>query len=350
MTWSTHPCVVATSGNVFAYEAIQELNIRPKLWTDLVSGQAFTKGDIITIQDPSRPPKLIIRPEDAPDAAAAPEPETEFTGKRLPKRKRLDDVAQAAPAKVAAAAAAKKPSVPAIPTHHFTTGATSSSFTSTAAPLSTSTTLERLNDAELRARRYAKLKGTDAKGYVRLVTTKGQLNFQLDCALAPFACHNFILLCQRGYYNGVQFHRLIPNFMVQGGDPTGTGTGGESAWGVPFRDECRPELRHDSRGILSMANAGPDSNKSQFFVTLRPTPHLNGKHTVFGRLVGGEETLDAIGTLCVSCANARDAYVLLQRRSPQIKTIGLWQRSRSSALKCSWTRSRRSWKDRKTVL
>ena len=105
---------------------------------------------------------------------------------------------------------------------------------------------------------------------------------------------NFISLCQRGYYDETVFHRLVPGFMVQGGDPTGTGSGGESSWGKPFRDEFDSRLQHDKRGVLSMANSGQNTNGSQFFVTFQAAAHLDLVHCVFGRVVGGAATLDRI--------------------------------------------------------
>ena len=95
---------------------------------------------------------------------------------------------------------------------------------------------------------------------------------------------NFLELANRGYYNGVTFHRIIKDFMIQGGDPTGTGRGGKSIYGDKFEDEITKQLKHTGAGILSMANSGPNTNGSQFFITLAPTPWLDGKHTVFGML------------------------------------------------------------------
>lgn len=113
--------------------------------------------------------------------------------------------------------------------------------------------------------------------------------------MAMRTCWNFITLCKRGYYNGIKFHRLIPGFMVQGGDPTGTGTGGESAFSrVPFKDEFDTRLTHAARGTLSMANSGPNTNGSQFFITFKECKHLDLKHAVFGRVVGGLAVLDKI--------------------------------------------------------
>lgn len=124
--------------------------------------------------------------------------------------------------------------------------------------------------------------------YVELeVEGFGKVTLELYAKHAPKTVANFVGLTQRGYYNGVTFHRIIPNFMIQGGDPTGTGRGGDSIYGGPFADEITKELKHVGAGVMSMANAGPNTNRSQFFLTLAPTPHLDGKHTVFGRVAAG---------------------------------------------------------------
>ena len=119
----------------------------------------------------------------------------------------------------------------------------------------------------------------------------------------PRTVDNFVSLALRGYYDGTLLHRIIRNFMVQGGDPTGKGTGGESAWGGKFPDEFHASLKHSERGVLSMANAGPNTNGSQFFVTFKSASHLDRKHTVFGRLVGGADTLRAIETVHTSAGD-----------------------------------------------
>lgn len=122
-------------------------------------------------------------------------------------------------------------------------------------------------------------------------TSKGEIRIRLAAEGAPMTVANFVNLAQRGYYDGLKFHRVIANFMVQGGDPDGTGMGGP---GYNFGDEFGPGLRHDSAGVLSMANAGPGTNGSQFFITHGPTPHLDGKHSVFGKVTSGQEVVDAI--------------------------------------------------------
>ena len=114
---------------------------------------------------------------------------------------------------------------------------------------------------------------------------------------APKTCHNFAELARRGYYDNTIFHRIISDFMIQGGDPTGTGRGGQSIYGAKFEDEITRELKHSGAGILSMANCGPNTNGSQFFVTLAPTQHLDGKHTIFGRVYSGMDVVQKLGRI-----------------------------------------------------
>lgn len=124
-------------------------------------------------------------------------------------------------------------------------------------------------------------------------TSKGDIKLRLFADKAPATVANFVNLAKRGYYDGLTFHRVIPDFMIQGGCPLGTGTGGP---GYRFEDECTPALRHDAPGKLSMANAGPGTNGSQFFITHIATPWLDGKHTVFGEVLDAEDqrVVDAI--------------------------------------------------------
>jgi cyclophilin family peptidyl-prolyl cis-trans isomerase len=124
-----------------------------------------------------------------------------------------------------------------------------------------------------------------------LHTEKGDIVLELFADKTPVTVNNFVFLSREGFYDGVIFHRVIENFMVQGGDPTGTGRGGP---GYTFKDEFHPSLKHDKPGILSMANAGPGTNGSQFFITHVPTSWLDGKHSVFGQVVGGMDMLMSI--------------------------------------------------------
>jgi len=126
-------------------------------------------------------------------------------------------------------------------------------------------------------------------------TNVGNIEIELFAAKTPKTVENFVGLATTGKYDNIIFHRVIPQFMIQGGDPTGTGRGGESFWGGKFEDEIDTSLHHDKPGILSMANAGPNTNGSQFFITLVPTPWLDGKHSIFGEVISGIDVVNSIG-------------------------------------------------------
>ena len=126
---------------------------------------------------------------------------------------------------------------------------------------------------------------------ITIKTDKGDIHATMFASDVPMSVANFLNLAKRGYYDGIAFHRVIPDFMVQGGDPTGTGSGGP---GYKFADEFQPNRVHDKPGIFSMANSGPATNGSQFFITHGPTPHLDGKHSVFGEVTDGQDVVDAI--------------------------------------------------------
>ncbi|KAF7849967.1 hypothetical protein BT93_L0074 [Corymbia citriodora subsp. variegata] len=363
----THIVAVKTTGNVFCYEAIKELNIKTKNWKELLTDEPFTREDLITLQNPSAlDSKVVLDFDHVKNSLKVDDEETKkmstdptyninVTGdiKQMLKelgtekgrqaallggggskaqneraaalaailaaRSRIKEDAEsksngevkapqgysivdAASAAVhgRSASAAKGSSsdktASRIAMHmagerdlvnakmvksRYTTGAASRSFTSTSYDPVTKNEYE-----------YIKVeKNPKKKGYVQLHTTHGDLNIELHCDIAPRTCENFITLCERGYYNEVAFHRNIRNFMIQGGDPTGTGRGGESIWGKPFKDELNSKLLHSGRGVVSMANSGPHTNGSQFFILYKSANHLNFKHTVFGGVVGGLTTL-----------------------------------------------------------
>ncbi|RDB26353.1 Peptidyl-prolyl cis-trans isomerase-like 3 [Hypsizygus marmoreus] len=139
---------------------------------------------------------------------------------------------------------------------------------------------------------------------VTLHTSHGELKIELFCEAVPKAAENFLALCASNYYDGCIFHRNIRGFMIQTGDPTGSGKGGQSIWGKPFPDEIRSTLKFNARGVVAMANAGPDSNKSQFFITYAKQPHLDGKYTIIGKVIdGADSTLDAMERVPVNNKN-----------------------------------------------
>ena len=144
-----------------------------------------------------------------------------------------------------------------------------------------------------------------------IATSKGNIVVALESTKTPVTTANFVNLAQKGFYNGITFHRVIPDFMIQGGDPTGTGAGGP---GYRFEDEFDPSLGHTGPGVLSMANAGPGTNGSQFFITHVATPWLDGKHSVFGRVVSGQDVVNSIaqGDKIVSVTIKGDTKALME--------------------------------------
>ena len=146
---------------------------------------------------------------------------------------------------------------------------------------------------------------------IQIETERGNITIELFEDDAPNTVANFISLAEQGYYDNLNFHRVIPDFMIQGGCPEGTGTGGP---GYRFGDECMPNRRHDAPGVLSMANAGPGTNGSQFFITHGAQPHLDGKHTVFGKVTDGLDTVNAIQQ-----GDWMNRMVVLQKRDHEYK-------------------------------
>ena len=141
--------------------------------------------------------------------------------------------------------------------------------------------------------------GVFAKPVIVMETTEGTIEITLNPEVAPKACENMIELAKKQYYDGTKFHRVIPNFMIQGGDPQGTGRGGASIWGDNFKDEFKSDVKFNRPGLLAMANRGPNTNGSQFFITTTSTPWLDYKHTIFGEVTKGYDVvkkLESFGT------------------------------------------------------
>jgi peptidyl-prolyl cis-trans isomerase-like protein 2 len=310
-TDNTHIVALRKSGNVFAWDTVERLNIKAKNWRDLVSDDEFTRKDIITLQDPQnieardfnsfkhiRDGETILPgDESSVNTAALGNAAKILKAKEAVAKARADRQAkvQGTSGSKGALVSAPKGSAPAkAPTMAkqaynaavYTSGKAAASFTSTGMTPHTSGERALLSDEDY----MLKPKRVKNKGYARLSTSLGDLNLELLPEFAPRAVWNFVQLAKKGYYRNTIFHRNIKGFMIQGGDPTGTGRGGQSIWGKPFEDEFEGPNIHDTRGILSMANKGKNTNTSQFFISYRKLPHLDRKHTVFAKVVGGLDT------------------------------------------------------------
>jgi peptidyl-prolyl cis-trans isomerase-like protein 2 len=322
-TDNTHIVAIrhGSEANVFAWETIERLNIKAKMWKDLVDDRDFGRSDIITLQDPQN-----IESRDLSQFRFLKDGESVLTKEQEEERKkgsinvealgRVGEKVLRAKEAVERArrereatgdvnrtkAVSKNINATAVkPTMHvekklaynaaqYTTGKAAASFTSTGLTPETSGERALLTDEEY----MLKPKRVKNKGYARIETNHGALNIELQTETAPRAVWNFVQLAKKGYYGGVTFHRNIRNFMIQGGDPTGTGKGGSSIWGKNFQDEFDGPLTHDARGIVSMANKGKTTNSSQFFILYRPAKHLDRKHTIFGRIVEGLDVLSKL--------------------------------------------------------
>lgn len=296
------------------------MNIKQKNWHDLVDDKEFGRKDIITLQDPQNAESRNLSEfqflKDGGDALLTPEQIEErkngsvnvdalgrigdkvLRAKEAVEKARRDreatgDVNRSkALQKSSAANNFRKPAILEKKLAHnaatYTTGRAAASFTSTGLTPETSGERAILTQDEW----MLKPKVVKIKGYARVETNKGDVTIELQTETAPKAVWNFVRLSQKGYYRSVPFHRNIKNFMIQGGDPSGTGKGGQSIWGKNFSDELQGPLTHSTRGMVSMANKGKNTNSSQFFITYKPAKHLDGKHTIFGKVVDGLDVLD----------------------------------------------------------
>lgn len=301
---NSHIVVNMATGNVYSMEAIDQLCFKAKNFKDLINDSPFVRADIVTVQDPVYLDKFNIQQfhhlknglklaedKDAKKFIKTTNQESKDILKELRDKKILmgegAGILRASTEKAKANDPKKR--LDKYSAAHYTTGRSGMAFTSTCMmPITES------EDA-LKEDRSVVYQFVKKKAYIRITTSKGELNLELHSDYVAKTCENFVKHCQSGYYNGTIFHRNIRSFIIQGGDPTGVGDGGESIWGGKFADDFKlGHLMHNKRGIVSMANSGPNSNGSQFFITYASCQHLDKKHTVFGRLVGGNDTLRSL--------------------------------------------------------
>lgn len=324
-TDNSHIVALRNTGNVFAWDTLERLNIKAKNWRDLVSNDEFSRKDLVTLQDPQHlegrdlssfkylkdGTSMLTEEQERERNDPANNVNLAAMGSSAKLLKAKEAVAKARAERMAGGdpnrsnktnsalanttmlggqsnGASYSMSAPAVTPYNaakHTTGKAAASFTSTGLTPHTGAERALLSDEEymLHPRRVKE------QGYARIHTTQGTLDIELHTEFAPRAVWNFVQLAKRGYYSGVAFHRNIRNFMIQGGDPTGSGRGGTSVWGKQFVDEwAQSPLTHTARGTVSMANKGKNTNTSQFFVTYRAATHLDRKHTIFAKVVGDE--------------------------------------------------------------
>ncbi|KAA8531568.1 hypothetical protein F0562_006277 [Nyssa sinensis] len=305
----THIVAVKTTGNVFCYEAIKELNLKTKNWKELLTDEPFTKEDLITIQNPNAlDSKVLLDFDHVKNSLKLDDEDPTYniniSGdikqmlKELGTEKAKEIALQGGGGSKAQNERAA--ALSAILAARSRIKENSKSNTDGEGNGKQTFSIVDAASASVHGRSAAAAKATSsektaARIAMHMAGERNPVNAKLvKSQFHQWTCENFITLCERGYYNGVAFHRNIRNFMIQGGDPTGTGRGGESIWGKPFKDEPNSKLLHSGRGVVSMANSGPHTNGSQFFILYKSAKHLNFKHTVFGGVVGGLTTLSAM--------------------------------------------------------
>ncbi|KAK2195530.1 bifunctional Cyclophilin-type peptidyl-prolyl cis-trans isomerase [Babesia duncani] len=322
LTPSSHVVAVRQTGNVYKASALKLVAKRQSdgYMKDPLSNEPFEKSDIITLQDPLDQCRRMISTfkhvSDTFSVASKPiesqiqkNPTCSIILEKLQQASGTRDAHEKIfkESKVAKGSETKN-----VPKHDlYTTSGQSASFTCTAMDPAYGLEYRSKTLFEARECLYREVKISKAKGYVKIITNHGDLNIMLHTDRVPLTCDNFLQHCQDGYYNDTIFHRCVPNFMIQGGDPTGTGMGGTSAFynraqalgidNVPkhIRDEFDNTLFHLGPGVVSMANKGKNTNGSQFFITFATCGHLDRIHTVFGKVVGGKELLQTWSTMAV---------------------------------------------------
>lgn len=314
--------------NVFSYEAYHELNVKAKNNLDLVSGKKFTKEDVIVLQDPNDEAHCRLRDiqnfshinslreentrqQQSAGGSGNNNVKRSVTAERImekldrEKRKReraAEDQAKkllktdSGDGRPPSTGAAEKISIytdELLTSVNLTSGKASGSLTSTAMNITQENRARLATEDEIITSQCEQLRRLKKKGMVRMFTNRGAMDIEVHCDIVPRTAMNFMMLAERGEYNDSKFHRSIPNFMIQGGKKPGSkgNDGGSSVWDKPFPDEFDDRLTHTGPGIVSMANSGPCTNGRQFFITYKSCAHLNRKHSVFGKVVGGLEIL-----------------------------------------------------------
>lgn len=318
------------SANVYSYQAYQTLNVQTKNFTDLITGEPFDpQTDVWILQDPQHPHAIppmeqfyyithaneFVNDDDDKSNANGNNIQQSATAKRILaqlEKSKTKTTGDAISSPKTALSSLKRSAAATITSSSnnddkdtsgvilaqdvtgvaLTSAAGAASFTSTGMDAHTANVARPATADEILTAQCNMLRSLRTKGYVRLHTTVGPMVLEIHADMVPRTAMNFLGLCAAGRYDGTQFHRLIPNFMIQGGKAVGEETQESSLWGDAFGDEFDNRCKHNARGIVAMANAGPHTNKQQFYITFAPCPHLDRKHSVFGLVVRGMDILD----------------------------------------------------------
>lgn len=288
---------------VYSYEALQELCFKTKTYEDLTTGKKFNKKeDVIILQDPNDEELNKLRDinnfihtsalREENKTIASNDVRLSVTASRIlekVKRQRDEDDAKKKLQDKNDGVKKQKVAIGDLKGVVMTSGQASGSFTSSSMGVSNENVSREATNEEVLQSQFDTLRKMKKKGFVRLTTSLGVIDLEIHCDFVPRTACNFIGLVENGAYNGSIFHRCIPDFMVQGGKPAKKGEPETSLWGEAFRDEFDQRLTHSGGGILSMANKGSHTNLRQFFITFKSAPHLDKKHSIFGRVVKGME-------------------------------------------------------------
>ncbi|CAJ1967962.1 unnamed protein product [Cylindrotheca closterium] len=299
---------------VYSFEAYKELNVKAKNWFDLTTGKKFSpKRDVLILNDPQNEDFQkqrdirgfwhIQNSRSLDQKKQQLNVHHSVTATRIMEKLKQDKKKRPTPGSTSndtehncgSDQPLKKLKIYSddVTNVQYTSGKASGSFTSTAMDVRNENTTREATQEEVLQAQFQVMRAQKEKGYVRMITSMGDLLLELHCDIAPRTCTNFLGLCQAKKYDGTAFHRSISSFMIQGGQRlSGEGNKDDmSLWGGTFADEFDDRLKHDQRGVLSSANGGPNTNKRQFFITFKATPHLDRKHSVFGQVVDGKKVL-----------------------------------------------------------
>lgn len=308
--------------HVYSYEAYKELNLKSKNYVELTTGKKFhPQKDVLILNDPDNPDFYNLRDINSfwhitnarakeQQQPASTNVRHSVTATRIMEQIQKEKKKRAAASESTSGTTTSSTLLPInnkklkiystdVTGIQYTSGKASGSLTSTAMDVASDNTAREADPEEILQVQFQAMRNNKKKGYVQLYTNRGDILLELHCDIVPRTCTNFLGLCEANKYQNTKFHRLIPNFMIQGGKSNNDDNNNDDAslWGPAFADEFDDRLKHTGGGVVSMANAGPGTNKRQFFMTFKSCAHLDRKHSIFGKVVKGMEVVQELGKM-----------------------------------------------------